>query len=146
MPHGGSNLPPLLGLHQQRYHQMLWAQVLPSVSGKIGRKCESDQIRKAENFIIYILNWFCSRIPRHGGITQKSTDIKGFMKKVKHLCVVTRERRHITRYTSDPHNVKDTGYPSDPDLHHLIWDSLYKLPPQIENGPSRMLHLRGVYL
>ena len=145
MPHGGSNLPPLLGLHRQIYHQMLWAQFIPSVSGKIGRKYKSDQIRKAENFIIYILNWFRSRRPCHGGITQKYTAIKGCMKKGNaHLRCNKRKKTYHKIYFG-PHNAKETGYPLEPDLHHLIWDSLYKLPPQIENGPAIMLHLRGVY-
>ena len=67
------------------------------------------------------------------------------MKKGTLICVVTREIRHITRYTLDPHNTKVTRYTSDPDSHHLIWDSLYKLPLKIENGNARMLHLRGGY-
>ena len=64
------------------------------------------------------------------------------MKKGTHIYVVTRERRHITRYTLDPQNSKFTENASDPDRHHLIRDLLYNLTPQIKNGPSRMLNLQ----
>ena len=40
-----------------------------------------------------------------------------------HICVVTRERRHITRYTLDPHNAKVTRYTSDPEAVKLIFYS-----------------------
>ena len=62
------------------------------------------------------------RSPPHGGLKKQSMDIKGCMKKGTQVCVVRRERRYITRYTSYPHSVTVARYALEPSRHHLIWD------------------------